>query len=67
MLECVLKVCNRPLDLSDFPFELARVDIDTSPAGAGELTIRLYPSDVFLRFASAIFAGQFDFCAIKES
>jgi hypothetical protein len=67
MLECALKVSKRALNLSDFPFELARVDVDRSSTNAGELMIRLYPSDAFLRFASTIFTGQFYFSAIEES
>ena len=53
------------LNFSDPGFELARVESDFCSAAAGELTVRLYPSDAFLRFAVTLFAGDFDFGAIK--
>jgi hypothetical protein len=67
MFECALKVCERGLGFGDFPLELARVDLDASPASAGELTVRLYPSDAFLRFAATLFAGNLKFGIVKES
>jgi hypothetical protein len=54
------------LDSSDLPFEIARVDCDCSAASTGKLIVRLYPSDAFLAFVGAIFAGNFDFSTIEK-
>jgi hypothetical protein len=67
ILECFLQISERPLDLSDFGFELARVENDMSTASTGEVFVRLYPSDALLRFAGTIFAGDFDFSVIKKA
>lgn len=40
------------------PVQCARAETD--PAGAGELTVRLYPSDALLRFAATLLAGELD-------
>lgn len=67
LFEAALKVRNLSLDLGNLTFELARIDTDFSAASAGELTVRLYPSDAFLRFAAAVLAGNFDLGTIKET
>jgi hypothetical protein len=54
------------LDSCDLSFELARIDCDFSAASTSKLFVRFYPSDAFLSFAGAIFAGNFNFSAIKK-
>ena len=39
---------------------IVTLETDHGAAGAGELVMRLKPTDSFLRFASAVFAGNFD-------
>ena len=56
----------RLFDFSNFGFELARVECDFSAATTGKVLVRLYPSDAFLGFSGAIFAGDFDFSAIEK-
>lgn len=46
------------IDFGDLPLELARVESNLCAAGTGKLLVKLYPSDAFLRFAGAIFAGN---------
>lgn len=48
------------IDLGQLGFEFARVEAAGTAANAGELTIRIYPSDALLGFATAVFAGKFD-------
>ena len=67
LLKAALQVRKRFFSFSDLCFELARIKSDFSAAAAGELTVRLYPSDAFLRFATTVFAGDLNFCAIQES
>jgi hypothetical protein len=57
MLQGVIKSRNRSLSCGYLGFELVRVENDHSSASAGEVVVRLYPSDGFLRFAAAILAG----------
>lgn len=64
VLQGFLKRIERPLDLGNLTFELARIDSDFSTANTGELFVRLYPSDAFLSFAGTIFTGKFDFSTI---
>ena len=59
-IKSALQVCNRTITLGDLSFELARIETDNNTAGAGEITIVLYPSDAFLRFAVTLCAGNFD-------
>lgn len=47
-------------------FELARIDCDYTAANTGKLFVRFYPSDAFLSFAGAIFAGNVDLSSIKK-
>jgi hypothetical protein len=65
LLEGRLKVSERTLDLSNFGFELFRIESDFSSTAAGELIVRLYPSDSFFRFATTILAGDFDLVLVE--
>jgi len=65
LLDIVLQSSNRPFDISDFSFELARIETDFSATGTGKLTVILYPSDAFLRFAGTSFTGDFNLCTIE--
>jgi len=47
--------------------ELARFEVSDSPARAGHLLIRLYPSDSFLLFTAALAAGDINRLVIKHS
>ena len=67
LLETALKVRQRPVSLGNLPFELARVENDVSPACTGELRVRLYPSDAFLRFASTLRARNFELSAVEQT
>ena len=67
IFEAALQGRERFLDLGDFSFELARIESDFCAAGTGELLVRLYPSDAFLRFAATVFAGDFNFGIIKNA
>lgn len=40
--------------------DIVTLETDHGAAGAGELVMRLNPTDSFLRFASAVFTGNFD-------
>ena len=62
-----LEASQRPLDLGELCFELARLETDNGSAGAGELTVRLYPSDAFLCFAAAALAGDLKFGGIEKT
>lgn len=42
----------------DLPTELCRVESGDRPAQAGALALTLYPSDVLLRYAAALLAGD---------
>ena len=66
VFESFLERIKRPLDLGNLSFELVRLDTDYTAASAGKLIVRLYPSDAFLSFAGAIFAGDLNFCAIEK-
>jgi hypothetical protein len=44
--------------------ELIRLEVDDSSAAAGKLTVRLYPSDGLLRFASTLRAGNVNLEAV---
>ncbi len=65
LLDGRLKVGERTLDFSDLCFELFRIESDFSSAGTGELVVRLYPSDGFLRFATTVLAGDFDLAFVE--
>ena len=54
-----LQRSERLLDFCDLEFELARVDYDFSAVTTGKVVVRFCPSDAFLGFAGAIFAGDF--------
>ena len=64
ILQRFCQVRKLSLDLTNLGFELIRVDTDTSTTSAGELSVRLYPSDAFLDFAGAIFTRNADFSVI---
>lgn len=66
IFQSFLQRSERPFDFSNFGFELARVDCDFSAAAIGKVFVRLYPSDAFLGFAGAMFAGDFDFRAVEK-
>jgi hypothetical protein len=67
IFEAALKGRERFLNFGDFGFELARVESDLCAAGTGELLVRFYPSDAFLRFAATVFAGDFNFGTIQNA
>lgn len=58
LFEGFLQRCERSIDLSNLPLELVRVESDVSAASAGKVLVKFYPSDAFLGFAGAIFAGD---------
>ena len=66
IFQSFLQRSERLFDFSNFGFELARIDCDFNTATTGKVFVRLYPSDAFLCFAGTIFAGDFDFSAIKK-
>ena len=49
-------------DPRDLPSELIRPENDRRPVQAGQLAVRLYPSDLFFEFAAALFAWDRDPC-----
>jgi hypothetical protein len=51
-----------PLNLLD----LTLIETDNLSTATGELFVLLYPSDAFLRFATATLAGQFDLDIIQN-
>jgi len=65
LLETVLKGSERSLSLCDLGFELFRVENDHDPARAGEVVVRLYPSDRFMMLAAAFLAEDFDLVVIE--
>lgn len=67
LLKRAMQTSERPFGLGDFTFEPCRVESDYGAAATGELLVTLYPSDAFLRFAAAHFAGDFNLGAIEES
>ena len=60
ILERFLKVNNRPIDISNFNFEVTRVEVDNSSTNTGELSITLYPSDAFIRFVTTFGTTNFN-------
>ncbi|MER2493385.1 hypothetical protein [Catenovulum sediminis] len=54
------------LNSGDLFFQITTVEHDSSTAGAGELLVTFYPSDRFLVFARAVFAGEFDSLVVKK-
>lgn len=58
ILQGFLKRSKGGVNFGDLPLELARVESNLCAADAGKLLVKLYPSDAFLRFAGAIFAGD---------
>lgn len=67
VFKAVLQIRKRSLDLRDLGFELARAELNVGAAGTDELVMRLYPSNAFLRLATAVLAGKFDLGTIKET
>ena len=67
ILEAALQGRERLFDLGNLGFELARVESGFCAAGTGETLVRLYPSDAFLRFATTVFAGDFDLELVHDS
>jgi hypothetical protein len=65
LLQGVIESRNCSFSLGNLGFEFVRVENDFSSASAGEVVVRLYPSDGFLRFAAAFLAGQFDLHVVK--
>jgi hypothetical protein len=65
LLTGALQSRDRLFNFSDLGFELARVEHDVSSANTGELLVRLYPSDSFLRFAVTLLAGDVNLSAIE--
>jgi hypothetical protein len=59
-LKHALELSDVSLDVGELPAELVSVETDDSAALTGELTMRLKPSDDFVRFAAAILAGDRD-------
>lgn len=55
------------INLGQLGFELARVECAGAAACTGKLSIRIYPSDAFLGFATAVFAGKYDLCAVNHA
>jgi len=55
-----------PVKIGDLPSEVCRVEQDHCPADAGEIFVRFYPSDAFLRFAAAVFARKLDCDVIND-
>jgi hypothetical protein len=60
LLQCALESRKRPLGRGDLPAELARLEAGDDATRAGQLRVRLYPSDALLRFAAACWAGDGD-------
>lgn len=67
LFKAFLKQSKSRINLSQLGFELARVECAGTAASAGELTIRIYPSDAFLGFATAVFAGKFDIGVVNQA
>jgi hypothetical protein len=61
LLDRSLQAGKGRFDFRDFSFELVRVEANDGAAGTGELTVVLYPSDAFLRFAVTLCAVNFKF------
>jgi hypothetical protein len=62
-----VKVRERFFEVGDLPQELARVEGDDAAAGACELTMTLYPSDGFMRFAAAVLARDVDPGVVEDA
>ena len=60
-----LEGVNSPAGLGYDGFQLWRADADAGSTAANETVIRLYPSDAFLRFASAMFASEINLDTIN--
>lgn len=63
-LNARMKISEQLFGLSRLSPELIRLEVDDSSASTGKLTVRLYPSDGFLRFASTLRAGNLNLEAI---
>jgi hypothetical protein len=62
----VLKALDGGIALGDLGLELVSLESDYSPAPAGELTVRIYPSDRLLGLAATVAARNIDPCAIEK-
>lgn len=65
LLDCLVDRLNElgelpPGGVPDSFKDIVTLETDHGAAGAGELVMRLNPTDSFLRFASAVFAAKFD-------
>ena len=58
LLKLGLKGGDRSFCLNDLGTELVRSEVDDLSASTGEVIVRLYPSDAFLRLAATLVAGQ---------
>lgn len=67
LFEAALQGRKGSLNVGDLGFELARVEDDVGAADAGEMVVRVYPSDAFLRFAVTVFAGDADFGVVEDA
>lgn len=65
LFQAFLKRSKGRINLGQLGFELARVECAGAAADAGELCVRIYPSDALLGFATAVFAGKFDNSAVN--
>ena len=50
----------RFFNLPDLAQKLLRIEADAGPAGAGDLTVALHPTDLFRMLPAAIRAGDID-------
>ena len=63
----LLQVSESAFGLRDLPPELARINIDDRSASAGELAVRLDPSDGLRGFAAALLARDSNRLIVQES
>ena len=67
IFQVALQRRKRLFKLGNLGFELTSVESDFCATGTGKTLVRLYPSDVFLRFATTVFARDFDLGLVEDS
>lgn len=63
----LLRVAKVDVDFDKLSFNPFRVESDYTATAAGEMTVRLYPSDGLLRHVAALLAKNVEFEIIKSA
>lgn len=64
---CPLEIIKGAIDLCDLPSQLARIETDASATTAGEIAVRLEPSDRLRDLMAAIRARNVDRLVVEDS